>query len=789
MDQKNLTETNGMHASVGRFGMASTCLAAACALNVGATSLASAQEQADDVTGLEQITVTARRYAEDLQETAGSVTAFTANSLEDLRVTQANDLQNLAANLTLKRRGGSASRGLTIKIRGIGTSDVDVPTADPSVGVYIDGVIQARAFGPQFELFDIERIEVLRGPQGTLYGKNTLGGAINIVTRKPDGEGGYRAQFGYGNFDSIEYGGSADFTLVDDKVFGTVSGFARNRDGFYDNTLFANQDLGDSDLLSSRLALRYVGEGVDITLTQDVSRQRNANFPILLIGVAPGRLADTAIRGDGFVPEDFIVPVDAPYKDRRNLAADTGGLFAEALPAGAGGRGDARSDADFWGTTLNAEFNNGGNFTFKSLSGYRGFSTFISQDLDGSPVSIADQVTADQGWQFSQEFQFNALLDDDRLNLVGGVFWLHEELDTQHTNPFFLNLLPQISALRVTTTNTDAYAAFLHGVYSLTDKLKVTAGIRYNDETKAATLRDGALIQITEGVRLQDQPDAIFGDLIAARSEGFDSFQPKFGLEYQASENFFLYSVASRGFASGGFNGRVNAGLDDIETFGQELLWNYEAGFKSDFLDNRARLNVSAFYIDYSNIVVQTFGEGSGGGGLGFFLENAGAATVKGFEAEFTARPIPPLTLRANFGYLDQQFDDVGLDGDGNVIDPSGLNFFDSPSTSISLIAQYDAELGNEATLSFSADWSHRSRTFFDNDGVVGSSQPSYNLTNARVTYNSPDERYQFGFWIKNAFQATYLRRSLQVLDTGLGFAGGTFGDPRTYGLFLKVKG
>ena len=776
-----------------------TTLMVACTLNVGLLVSTEAQEQSstdESSERLEEITVTARRYEENLQTTAGSVSAFTAATLEELRVTQANDLQNLVPNLVLKRRGGSASRGLTIKIRGIGTSDVDVPTADPSVGIYIDGIINARAFGPQFQLFDIERIEILRGPQGTLYGKNTLGGAVNIITRKPNGEERQKVTLGFGNFDSLELGGAKDFTLVEDKLFANVSGFARSRDGFYKNTLVADQKLADDNLVAARFGLHYVGDKVDLMFTQDYSRQRNANFPELFLGFTPGTLSVIAAQIDGVDLNDFIVPVDANFDDRRNISVDTGGLTANALPAGAGGRGDPRSDADFWGTSLVAEYNNGGNYTFKSLTGYRGFDTFISQDLDGTPVQMADQVTTDEGWQISQEFQVNALLANERLNVVGGVFWLHEELKTAHTNPFFLGFIPQISALRLTTTDSDAYAAFVHGAYSLTDKLKLTVGLRFNTEKKNATLRDGDLIRITEGVPLFDQPDIIFdipadggfGDLNARASASFDSWQPKFGIEYASSENLFFYGLASRGFASGGFNGRVNAGLDAIETFDQEILWNYEVGFKSDFLDNRARLNITAFYMDYSDIVVQSFGAGGDATSIGFFLENAGAATVKGFEVEFAVRPVSELLFRANYGYLDQEFNDFGVGNDGEPIDPSDLEFFDSPDTTISLIGQYDVTLPNNGRLSFSVDWSYRSTTFFDNDKVTGSSQPSYDLTNARLTYTSPDEKYQIRLWVKNLFDEDYLRRTLQVLDTPLGFASGLFGDPRTYGISLQIN-
>lgn len=780
-------------------------LLAATALAGGTLSPALAQDQEADTQGIDQVTVTARRFAEDLQETGGSVTALTASALEDLRVTQANDLQNLAPNLVFKRRGGSASRGLTVKIRGIGTSDVDVPTADPSVGVYIDGIIQARAFGPQFELFDIERIEVLRGPQGTLYGKNTLGGALNIITKKPTGEGEYRVSAGYGNFNHLELRASGDVTLMEDRLYASVSGYARSRDGFYTNDLAfvndatgAGQDLADAELLAGRAVLHYTGDDWDFVLTQDVSRQRQANFPELFLAFTPGSLAETAAGAAGVDLNDFIVPVDAPYRDRRVITVDTGGLDAAALPAGAGGRGDPTSNADFWGTSFIAEWDGGGDYTVKSLTGYRGFNTFIVQDLDGTPVQMADQVTGDEGWQLTQEFQLNALMFEERLNLVAGVFWLHEELVTEHTNPFFLGILPQISALRVTTTNTDAYAGFVHGVFSVTDRFKVSAGIRYNYENKAATLRDGDLISIVVGVPFRDQPDSLFdqppagtGDLNATADESFDSIQPKFGLEYIVNDNVFVYAVASRGYASGGFNGRVNAALDGIETFEQETLWNYEIGFKSDFWDNRARLNVSAFWLDYSDIVVQNFGPSAPGStDIGFFLQNAGAATVRGFEVEFTAKPVPAFTFQANFGYLDQQFDDFGIGADGQPIDPDQANFFDSPDTTITLIGQYEQDLPNGAgSLVWSVDWSYRSETFFDNDGVVGSSQPGYDLTNARVTYTSPNERYQVGFWVKNLFQETYLRRSLQVLDTPLGFASGLFGDPRTYGFTVTIKG
>src|ERR1700722_875237 len=267
-----------------------------------------AETTVNSPSGIEEVVVTARRVPENLERTGASVEVFTQHRLDDLGVTTLADLADYAPNVIIEAKSGNASQGLSIKIRGVGVSDVDYLFSDPSVALYIDGVFQPRAMGPQSDLFDLERVEVLRGPQGTLYGKNALGGAINIITRKPDDTTSAEVSAYVGNYDEIDTSFRANTPLVDHTLFASVSLLSVNHDGYYKNTYSPGLDPSNGDRQAVRGALRWLAnDSLTIDFISDYSRQRQTAATWRLEALAPQGLAGAALRAAGFNPSQFLV--------------------------------------------------------------------------------------------------------------------------------------------------------------------------------------------------------------------------------------------------------------------------------------------------------------------------------------------------------------------------------------------------------------------------------------------------------------------------------------------------
>ncbi len=735
---------------------------------------------------LDPVTVTARKVKEDLQRTGAAVAAFSGRDLENLNVAVSTDLQSYVPNFVFKRHGNSGAFGQVMKIRGVGVSDLDVPTSDPSVAVYVDGVFQAKAFGPQYELFDVEDIEVLRGPQGTLYGKNALGGAINIITRKPSATDTMELSATFGNFGRQNFTGAIPVTLIDNHLYARLSVVSRNAEGNVRNNYNTQDRLGSEDFVGSRLALRYEADGgATVDLTLDASQQKQAPAPYYLVGLssAPNMLVNVAAAHSPYSPASSLVPLNPSWSNLDHIDTDAGAGYGGVLPAGRGANGRAADNATFYGASLSAQQNLANDVTLRSITGYRSYTRLLSQDIDGTPIDLIDQVYSDRGSQITQEFQLNSTQFGGRLQWVGGLFYMHQSSSTDQTNPFFLGLLQDsglnLTALRLTDLTSDAYAAYVNGMFAVTDRLKLSAGLRYGDEEKSAHIRGGPLTR-------PNAPYAFDG----SRSESWRSPQPKFGADYTFTDDLFGYTSISKGYASGGFNGRVNiATRNFINTFGEESLWSYEAGLKSWLFEHRARLNVAAFYMAYDNVVVQSFAPGGNGQPVGFFLQNAGRAAVRGGEAEFQVQATDALSLRASLGILNQKFKDFGFNAAGNRIDPSQAHFFDSPNTTASLAVNYNRAVGSAgAKIQLEADDSYQSRVYFDNSGLNVGTQAGYSQYNASATYVFPTDHLSLSFWGKNLSDKLVVVRSANFMAAPLGFAVALFNEPRTYGVTLRYR-
>jgi iron complex outermembrane receptor protein len=417
--------------------------------------------------------------------------------------------------------------------------------------------------------------------------------------------------------------------------------------------------------------------------------------------------------------------------------------------------------------------------SLRSTTGFREFSRQLAQDLDGTPTPIADQVKGDNGQSLTSELQFNAKFLDDRLSLVAGLFALHENLYENQSNDLLSGLAAVIPALQaISTRAVRAYdnrdlAGYSHVIFNVTDDFRLNAGIRYSWERKEDNEVDSLLVSnaVTEA---------------SQATKKWESTTPQFGAEYTVNENIFTYATISKGYASGGFSSAL-ATIGGIQEYNPESLWNYEAGFKSEFFDHTLRFNASAFYMDYTNIVVQSFSATANGTPVNIYA-NAGKATVKGIDADLEWRPIKALTITGGLGLLDQKFLQFGIGANGQQIPASSAHFLDSPDVTASATIQYAIPLDeNLGALTVEGGWSYRSTTYLDNDNSVTSSQAPYSLFDGHLTYQLPGGHVSATLYAENLTNQVYVVRSANLMSS-LGFTIGIFGPPQLYGLRLKYK-
>ncbi|MEX0297961.1 MAG: TonB-dependent receptor, partial [Kordiimonas sp.] len=674
----------------------------ALATLLGSTSnLVYAQQDtsADASTLLEEIIITARKRSENLQETPIAISAFTNQELESRSLTNLAELGSFVPNVTMATGAGGSGGGsnLQVYIRGIGQADF-LFTTDPGVGVYVDGVYYPRSLGGVLDLLDLERVEVLRGPQGTLFGKNTIGGAINVVSRKPVGDGTGYIEGTIGRYNRLDLRGSFDVALSE-TFFAKVSVSSKDRDGYGRRLdFFSGEETdrsGNENQTAARLALHWkASDTVTVDLSADYTREREQSVPEVLA------FYDESVSA---IAQLWNVLVADP------VPMSTVFLTSEDDPFTTFATGPNESNLDAGGASMTINWEISDNIAFKSITAYRKMDGRFGRDGDGSPANyIATDNTQDQK-QFSQEIQFGGTAMDDKLVWLVGGFYFDEygrdENDVILASGLFnaLEALPGTldgSPLSAPTApggpgnpinisldldfdifneiDIKSYAAFTQSTYNITDRLGLTAGLRYSYETKDYTLDHQ---KVASGAPIIN---------LTTVSDSWDSFTPLVALDYQMSDNALLYASYSRGFKSGGFNGRpINEGA--VSSYDPEEVTAYEIGIKSDLLDNRLRLNIAAFYSDYTDIQLSAVSADENGV-LQLVVDNAGDAEVKGFEVELTAKPTANLDVSSAIGYTDFKLTELAPGATDITLESSWPK---TPSWTASSSIQYTIPIDN----------------------------------------------------------------------------------------------
>lgn len=694
-------------------------------LLVGAgPALAQSPEDETGTKRLETVTVSAQKRDQSLQDVPIAISAVSASDIERVQAADMQDLQFSTPNLTIQ---GQDPASMSFGIRGIADRSRN-PGYENRIGVYIDGVWIGRSAGANALTLDVENLEILRGPQGTLFGKNTVSGAINITTRKPDDEFGAFVRGQAGNYNLYSLAAGVDVPLAD-TVRSKLTVSHRSRDGFTDD-VNTGDDYGNVDEYAARAGLDW-----DVT---------------------PNTLASLSL--------DFSENTFRNAIGERTNDPNAPGPYTVALST------VSESYTRSQGVSLNVEHELENGFELTSITGLRSTTrkgTDTDEDYSPAEIAVTDviQQTAEN---LSQEFRI-ASPQYDRFDYVAGVYYLDQEITgAGQASALLAALDPRLPAVigsvrHEETINSETFALFAHGNYDLTEQLQLTAGIRYTDESKDIdyVISDESFL-FTNG-ELQDSRSA-------------SNWSPTVSLNWFPTDDTMVYGRFARAFKSGGWNADFIANIDALP-FDDEEVDAFELGFKTSAFDDTLRLNGALFNQKHSDFQVFSFVQ-LANGGTQLTVTNAGEVTTQGFEVEAEWLASDELTVFATWGYTDATFDSF-KDGGGPGVDFDGNRTTEAPENSISIGGDYRRSIW-DGELVVQGDASYRDEYFSNPNNLPTNLNESQTLVNGRIGYEDGAGRWGVYLWGKNLTD-----EDSQVYNTRsfLGIERALYADPQTYGI------
>ncbi|MDG2305536.1 MAG: TonB-dependent receptor [Candidatus Binatia bacterium] len=728
---------------------------------------------------IEEIVVQARKRTEFIEDTPISVTAISEYTMDEIGAFRIDDVTQLVPNLTMITGRNDAEAA--IFIRGVGTSSTEI-AFDPGVGVYVDGVFLPRAFGTIVNIVDIQQIEVLRGPQGTLFGKNTIGGAINITTIKPQmNEFEGTAAVWAGNLSTANTRATLNIPIIEDQLAMRVA-FGSTYDTGYATNTYLNRDASNSGSLTFLGSLRY--QPIE-NLTVDVSGSWAKNHSNGLAGEC------LVIRPSPLAGENLQKACGETTP--REMTADFPGL----------------ADVESYGAWGNIQYDVGpvgvlDDLLVKSITSWREQIPRIGDDLDQTlvpRVSFAHMGGSPQNGepnfqrQIQQEFQVNGSAWDERINVVTGAFLFWEWAD-DHTSTTSELPSPFPSNISGNDTSTDNFTWALFGQASVdvTDWLSLTGGIRYTQDEKNVH-KVGFDFLDDSGHQIEYTVDDKNGTTFDAWTPmgSIAATLPDDWIDDTPIDHLMGYFTYSRGFKGGGFNATLSGASEEFQP---EFLDSFEIGLKTIMFDQRLVLNVSPFYGKYDDLQVTTFvADPVDPLIVNRVTLNAAKATTKGIEAELTAIPIDGLLLRATGGVLDATYDEfTGVNSaDSQPINREGEHFNNVPEYQAYLSAQYAIPLTSpgpawlEGAVTPRVSWAYRSSVSYAGPELPEATQGGFGLLDARLSYEFLDGRALVALWGKNLTDEEYFINTNALVPI-FGFLTRFYGAPRTYGGELRYR-
>lgn len=757
-----------------------------CSVSASAllSSGAVAQSQPDE------IIVTAQKREQALQDVPVAISAFGASELSAKRITNVDQLSGIAPNLTIEA-GNTTSSGIQVAIRGSVTSNVTTGE-DPAVGIYLDGVYVGKGAGAVFDIVDLERVEVLRGPQGALFGRNTLAGAISLVTRKPSDQLRIEGELTYGNYNYMASRALVNLPLTD-RFFVKVSGQFQVRDGFTklsaDPLGFFPTAQGDMDDLNRYSVLAQARWLPTDNLTIDYSYHlsRTNEHPLsALSGVGAGNIFDPA--SPVYIPTMPANLYVVPGKNRpKKIAVDHRSIDKSKV----------------YSHSLNMELDLG-DAALRSISSYRDVSIDqgnLGLDVDGTPMPLALGGFKIDISQYSQEFQLVGRALDSRLNYVAGAYYLKDNGQSHNPQEYFFGASAFDTSYGVRTR---AYALYANVDYEVADGLTLTGGLRWTKERKHAN-RFYQILAVTPNPGLVLPYTVIDIRKADKVQKSFSNLSPTAIIAYEVNPDLNLYAKYAVGFRSGGFNVEATTDQDVRTAYNPEKNESFELGVKSRFLDRRVQLNVAAFYNRQKDKQVPVF---LAAGTAATIYRNAGRAKVYGLEAELNVQPVDALKLYGSLGLLRtkyQTYSDTSITG---VVENVADNrfFAKAPKTTLTVGGDLTlADTDSAGRFIFSGDVRYQSKVFAlpgqrhldPNFPLVATGAelgvPSLTVANARLRWEadqiSPGAPQLYAMlWVNNLTNYRKINNSLSFGPNFGGLVVSNYHAPRTYGLTLGFK-
>ena len=738
---------------------------------IGLAALLVAGVQAQAQTGgLEEMVVTAQKREQSLQQAPIAISAFGRDALRQQRITDVQDLNGLVPNVQFAA-SPSSTTGATVAIRGAVTTN-PAPTWEPTVGMYVDGVFIGKVLGGIFDVADLERVEVLRGPQGSLYGKNTVGGAVNLITRKPSGELMGEVKGGIGNEGYWQMRGSLDTPAIGTvgeglgQLSANITLQHEERDGF-------TRDVADpvgSPLAAPAITDEWDGLDSDagrVALQLDVTEEFEARYTYDFSDKQNTPQAPHLTHA-----EAGVVPFLLPYVVSEDERADK-----------LSGNIDVYEESDIEGHALHLGYDFGdmgalGNVQLKSITAYREMDWDDLLDIDGSPIDAFHSGRGIDYEQTSQELQIVG--STERVNYVLGYYYFDETADV--TNPItFFGVFGAPTAPNAYGLDSESNAVFGQldwkpGAAALQDRLTVTLGARYTEEEKDQYISH----PIVTDANLQVQPDWAFA---GEADENWNNFAPTVTLSWDLTEEAAIYARYAEGWKSGGFNGEA-ATLESFQrAYDPEEVASFELGLKSRWLDNRVQVNAAAFENQVDDMQIAVF---LADGSAASVVDNAGQATVRGFELEVLAEPVDDLMLNFSWGYLDPEYDEY-LDGGVDVADDRDFPY--APENTLTAGVQYTMAGVLGGNLIGRLDWSYTDdRVLYPEPAQNLHSQlDDYALLNGRLSLTElplGNGSLELAAWGKNLTDEDYRISTIPFLIWTASY----FGAPRTYGMEVSYN-
>jgi iron complex outermembrane receptor protein len=779
---------------------------AAGVMFVGALAGAAAPARAEDQSSaeLEEIVVTARYRAESLQTTPIAITALNGSELEARGIADVSGLTASTPSTTLVKEGSTGGNTLVAYVRGLGQANYSL-AFQPGVPIYVDDIYQPTAYGSLLTLGDVESVNILRGPQGTLFGKNSEGGAVTIRNVDPKGDNSGYAQASLGSYDDRRVRAAFDTALVPDALFMRVAAGSENSDGYvtrYDyaclnpsasGTLKPTADsavgckVGTEGGLSdtyARIAFKWLGETITARLQADTARARDETVPEVPLIINPSYpRSDLALFNSKVAVPLAGVPINSsfinpnPYSNYATFDNPFSGLtFSNTNPQ------------TIWNVTAKLDWQLPVHMNFTSISGYHNQDGTIEEYKNG-PIPINMVQNTIRYESYSEEARLTGIAFGSRLEWTAGLYYFHGagtqkgdvDLLASQIGPFF-----GVHELLYSPTTDRDESVYLHGLYHVTDALGFELGARYSDDKFEYTY-EGMNLPQTPANKLKAPGSYVFGGPAVPVTAKTSRVDPKVAVQYQWTPHFMTYAQYATGFKGAGTNPTpLNAA--QATSFNAEKLKSYEIGAKSEWLDRRLTVNATLYYNDVTDLQLVGFAPTSVGGTITL---NAGRAHIEGAELEIQAKPVRGLLFDVSGDYMHFRYADLGAAAFDPTRNPGGLLLNDvapySPKLKGSVGVQYTLGIGSLGTVTPRLDATYTSRVYFDPQNLQASSQGGYTLVNGHLTYAPLDGKWTATLDVNNLTNKLYYLSMFNQL-TSFGILTGQPGMPRNVLVSLKYS-